>query len=65
MATDSWLQQDSLSKPPRRQAPLAKRTIINVVNCDLAGIGSRKNAPRSVPNLEWLSGERFKPRSQS
>ncbi len=37
-----------------------RETIIKVVNRDLAGVGSGKNAPRSVPILERLSSGRFK-----
>lgn len=39
----------------------SRETIIKVINRDLAGIGSGKNAPRYVPILERLpGGGRFK-----
>jgi hypothetical protein len=38
--------------------PWPRETIVKVVNRDLAGIGSGKNAPRSAPILERLSSGR-------
>jgi len=42
-----------------------RETIVKIVNRELAGIGSGKNAPRSVPILERRSSGRFKLRPQS
>lgn len=41
-----------------------RETIVKVVNRDLAGIGSGKSSPRSVPVLDRLSSKRFELRTQ-
>jgi hypothetical protein len=38
----------------------SRATIVKIVKRDLAGIGSGKNAPRSVPMLERFADGRFR-----